>query len=39
MAVSARDAVKTLKTTPLMTMEQGMETMRKVGGAGYTPPN
>jgi len=26
------------ETTPLMTAEEGMEMMRKAGGAGYRPP-
>jgi uncharacterized protein with GYD domain len=39
MAVSAGGAVTALKTTPLMTMEEGMEAMRKARGTGYTPPS
>ncbi len=38
MAVSASGTVKAFKTTPLMTMEEGMEAMRKAAGAGYRPP-
>lgn len=38
MAASAGGAVKALKTTPLMTMEEG-EAMRKGGGTGYTLPS
>jgi hypothetical protein len=30
--------VKAIKTTPLMTMEEGMEAMRKAAAAGYRPP-
>ena len=35
---SAGGALKAAKTTPLMTMEEGIEAMRKAGGAGYRPP-
>lgn len=38
LAASAGGAVKALKTTPMMTMEEGMEAMRKAGGSGYQPP-
>ncbi|MBI4639738.1 MAG: GYD domain-containing protein [Candidatus Tectomicrobia bacterium] len=38
LAVSAGGAVKAVKTTPLMTIEEGIEAMRKAGGAGYRPP-
>ncbi len=38
MAASAGGAVKALKTTPLMTAEEGIEAMRKAGQAGYRPP-
>ncbi len=38
MAASAGGAVKAIKTTPLMTVEEGVEAMRKAGGAGYRPP-
>lgn len=38
MAASAGGAVKAVKTTPLMTVEEGMEAMRKAAGAGYRPP-
>jgi len=37
-AASAGGAIKAAKTTPLMTMEEGIEAMRKAGGAGYRPP-
>ena len=37
-AASAGGAVKVAKTTPLMTMEEGIEAMRKAGTAGYRPP-
>lgn len=38
MSVSAGGAVKAYKTTPLMTVEEGVEAMRKAGGTGYRPP-
>ena len=31
-------AVKGIKTTPLMTIEEGIEAMRKAGGSTYSPP-
>ena len=31
-------ALKALKTTPLLTMEEGVEAMRKSGSLGYQPP-
>ena len=37
-AVSAGGAVKAIKTTPLLTIEDGIEAMRKGAGAGYRPP-
>jgi len=37
-AASAGGAAKAIKTTPLMTIEEGMEVMRKAGGSGYRPP-
>lgn len=37
-AASAGGAVKAIQTTPLMTAEEGVEAMRKAGGAGYRPP-
>ena len=39
MAASAGGAVKAVKTTPLMTIEEAMEAMRKAGGVGYRPPS
>jgi len=39
LAASAGGAVKAVKTTPLMTVEEGMEAMRKAAGAGYRPPS
>jgi uncharacterized protein with GYD domain len=38
LAASAGGAVKGVKTTPLMTIEEGIEAMRKASGTGYRPP-
>jgi len=40
MALSAGGALKAVKTTPLMTMEEGVEAMRKAGEVSgvYRPP-
>ena len=38
MAVSAGGAVKAVKTTPLMTFEEGIAAMGKAGESGYKPP-
>ena len=38
LAASAGGSVKAIKTTPLMTMEEGMEAMRNAAAAGYRPP-
>ena len=38
MAISAAGAVKSFKTTPLMTMEEGIEAMRRVPGLNYNSP-
>ncbi len=37
-AAAAGGAVKAIKTTPLMEVFEGMEMMRKAGGAGYRAP-
>jgi uncharacterized protein with GYD domain len=37
-AVSAGGAVRAAKTTPLMSVEEGMDAMRRAGDVGYTPP-
>jgi hypothetical protein len=37
-AVSAGGAVKGMKTTPLLTMEEGMDVMKRAGGASYRSP-
>jgi uncharacterized protein with GYD domain len=38
LAVAAGGAGKAIKTTPLMTIEEGIEAMRKASGTGYRPP-
>lgn len=38
-AASAGGAVKEIKTTPLMTTQQGMKAMRLAGKSGYRPPS
>lgn len=38
MAASASGGMTAIKTTPLLTMEEGMEAMKLAGGAGYRPP-
>ena len=38
-AASAGGALKTIKTTPLMTAQQGMEVMSKAGRAAYRAPS
>jgi uncharacterized protein with GYD domain len=38
MAISAGGAVRAVKTTPLMTVQESIEAMRKAGQAGYRPP-
>ena len=38
MAISAGGAVKAIKTTPLMTWEEGVEAMREAVQAAYQPP-
>jgi uncharacterized protein with GYD domain len=37
-AVSAGGAVRAVKTTPLMSVEEGMDAMRKASEVGYKPP-
>ena len=39
MAASAGGAVKAIRTTPLMTVDEGVAAMRKAQGAGYRPPS
>lgn len=38
LAASASGAGKAIKTTPLMTVEEGVETLQKASGTGYRPP-
>ena len=37
-AVAAGGAMKAGKTVPLLTLEEGVEVMRRAGTAGYRPP-
>jgi uncharacterized protein with GYD domain len=37
-AFAAGGALKAAKTTPLMTVEEGLQALRNVGGADYRPP-
>ena len=37
-AAAAGGAVKSLKTTPLLTTAEGLDAMRKAATSGYTPP-
>jgi len=39
MAMSAGGAVTAVKTTPLLTIEEGMAAMREASTAGYLPPS
>ena len=38
MAVAASGAVKTIKTTPLLSVEEGIEAMRKAQGSDIVGP-
>ena len=38
-AASAGGAFKSIKTTPLMSVQEGMEAMRKAGRSAYRPPS
>jgi uncharacterized protein with GYD domain len=38
MAAAAGGAIKAVKTTPLMTVEEGLETARKAAACGYQAP-
>jgi uncharacterized protein with GYD domain len=38
MAISAGGAVRAVKTTPLLTFEEGVESLRKAGSTEYRPP-
>ena len=37
-AGSAGGGLKAVKTTPLLTIDEGIEAMKKAAGAGYRPP-
>lgn len=37
LAVAAGGACRSCRTTPLLTIEEGMEAMKKAGGIGYKP--
>ena len=37
-AFAAGGALKDIKTTPLMMIEEGLEAMKKAAGSGYRPP-
>lgn len=37
-AVAAGGALKSSKTTPLLTIEEGLEAMKQAGKTGYRPP-
>lgn len=37
-AVVAGGAMRSSRTTPLMSLEEGMEAMKKAGSTGYKPP-
>jgi uncharacterized protein with GYD domain len=39
LAVAAGGAVKASKTTPLMTIDEGLQAMSKAGGSTYRPPS
>jgi uncharacterized protein with GYD domain len=38
LAGSAGGGLKAVKTTPLLTIDEGIEAMKKAAGAGYRPP-
>ncbi len=38
LAVAAGGALKALKTTPLMSIQEGLGAMKKATGSGYRPP-
>ena len=38
LAATSGGAIKALRTTPLMTVEEGIRAMEKAGTAGYQPP-
>jgi uncharacterized protein with GYD domain len=38
LAVASAGTFKSSKTTPLLTMEEGIESLKKAGKSGYLPP-
>lgn len=38
LAATAGGAVRAFKTTPLLTVTEGIEAMKKAAGSGYAPP-
>jgi uncharacterized protein with GYD domain len=38
MAIAAGGGVRDIKTTPLLSLEEGAEAMGKAAGSGYSPP-
>jgi uncharacterized protein with GYD domain len=38
LAATAGGAIKSIKTTPLMTIAEGIEAMKKAAASGYAPP-
>jgi uncharacterized protein with GYD domain len=38
MAISSGGAVEDVKTTPLLTFEEGLESLKKAGATQYSPP-
>lgn len=38
-AISAGHAVRSVRTTPLLTFDDGVKAMRKASGSGYRPPS
>jgi len=39
MAAAAGGSLSSIKTTPLMTVQEEMEALKKASGAGYRPPS
>lgn len=37
MAISSGGACKSVKTTPLISIDEGLDAMKKAGGSGYKP--
>jgi hypothetical protein len=38
LAATAAGSIKAIKTTPLMTIQEGISAMKKAATAGYVPP-